>query len=175
MNTEISGRCWTCGDCMTLYQIIPENHWTMEKFDGEAMGNWVFENVEPGIANQPGGFKKLGYDIIIAGESFGCGIKSVEHPIAALKGAGIKLIIAESVSRYSYRNAINLALPILICPGISSGVSRGHQITADLLTGEIKNQTTRKTFTAYALSEFAFQMISAGGLLKYVERSANLQ
>ncbi len=168
MRATITGRCWVCGDDVTVYQVISEDHWTMKRLDGDAMGDWVFEHLEPGIAGQAGGFRKLGYDIVIAGESFGCGSKSVEHPMAALKGAGVRMIIAESVSRYSYRNAINLALPVLICPGVLNKVHRDDQITVDLLSGAVQNLTTGEEFAAYGLGDFALGIINAGGLLEYV-------
>lgn len=173
MNTVITGRSWTCGDKVTVYQVIPEEHWTMTKLDGEAMGNWVFENMEDGICGVEGGFKQLGFDIIVAGKDFGCGSKSVEHPMAALKGAGIKLIIAESVSRYSYRNALNLALPVVICPGITKIVNTGDILSVDLLNGKMVNCTTGEVATAMGLGDFAMEILTAGGLLKYVAAKVN--
>jgi 3-isopropylmalate/(R)-2-methylmalate dehydratase small subunit len=167
LNTVIEGRCWTCGDHITVYQVIPESRWTMDELDGDAMGNWVFEALEDEIAGVEGGFKRLGYEIIIAGKDFGCGSKSVEHPMAALKGAGIKLIIAESFSRYSYRNALNLALPVLICPGITGKVHKDNQIAVDIMSGIITNQTTGEDIQANGLGAFATSIISAGGLIKY--------
>lgn len=165
---SISGRCFVCGDNVTVYQIIPECRWTMKKIDGKAMGSWIFEALEPGIENVENGFKKLNYDIIIAGKDFGCGSKSVEHPMAALKGAGIKLIVAESFSRYSYRNAINLALPVIVCHDITKKVRRNDEITVNLLTGQIRNHTTREAFLAEAMGPFALDIISGGGLLEYI-------
>lgn len=173
MKTTISGACWLCGDNVTVYDIIPEARWTMKTLDGEAMGNWVFETVEPGCRDVPGGFKKQGFRIVIAGDNFGCGAKSVEHPMAALKGAGVELIIAQSVSRYSYRNAINLALPILICPDAPELFHRGDQIEADCATGEIRNLTTGRTVQAAGLGDFAIQIIGAGGLIKLIEKELN--
>lgn len=168
MNTVITGKCWTCGDEVTVYQIVSENHWTMERLDGAAMGNWIFESLEDGIAGVEGGFKKLGFDLVVAGKDFGCGSKSVEHPMAALKGAGIKLIIADSVSRYSYRNAINLALPVVICPGISGKVHKNDRLTVDLINGRILNCTTGEEIYAAGLGSFAMEILAAGGLLNYV-------
>lgn len=164
----IEGRCWTCGDDVTVYQIIPECRWTMKKIDGELMGNWIFETMEPGIKNVEGGFKALNYSIIIAGKDFGCGSKSVEHPMAALKGAGIKLVLAESVSRYSFRNAINLALPVLICPNITKKIHRDDEICVDPLNGLIRNITTGEVLKVERLSQFAIDIISSGGLLGYI-------
>ncbi len=54
-------------------------------------------------------------DIIVAGTNFGCG-SSREHAAICLKAIGISVIIAESFARIFYRNAINLGLPLIVCP-----------------------------------------------------------
>jgi len=164
-----------CGDEVSVYQIIQEEHWTMQRMDAAAMGDWVFETLEPGISGVKGGFKAMGYQIVIAGKSFGCGNKSVEHPMAALKGAGIKLIVAESVSRYSYRNALNLALPVLICPGITEKIHRDDCITVNIQSGTIHNRTTGERWEANGLGSFATGIICAGGLLRYVAQEHRRQ
>ena len=79
----------------------------MNKIDAQEMSHWVFELMEPSAEGSPDFFKRMGLSIVVAGKNFGCGSKSVEHPMAALKGAGVELVLAESFSRYSYRNAIN--------------------------------------------------------------------
>ena len=170
MNTKLQESCWTCGDSVTVYQIISESHWTMKKLDGEEMGNWVFEALEPGIQGVRGGFKALGYEIVVAGENFGCGSKSVEHPMAALKGAGVKLVVAESVSRYSYRNAINLALPVVVCPGITKMARRDDVLNVDIESGLVVNKTTGERLQGCGLNGFAMSILNAGGLLNYIEQ-----
>ncbi|MDR2981565.1 MAG: hypothetical protein LBV12_04880 [Puniceicoccales bacterium] len=168
MDNMISGCCWNCGDDVTVYQIIKEEHWTMQEMDAAAMGNWVFEDLEPRAEGMQGGFKLLGFDIVIAGKNFGCGNKSVEHPMAALIGAGVRLVIAESFSRYNYRNAINLTLPVLTCPGIRQFAHMGDRISANLLSGEIINMTSNQTIQGDGLSEFALKIIASGGLLEHI-------
>jgi len=77
-------------------------------------------------------------------------------------------VIAESFSRYNYRNAINLALPVLVCPGITEFVREGDRLSADLLTGEITNSSSNQTIQGDKLSEFALNLIDNGGLLEHV-------
>ena len=50
----------------------------------------------------------------MAGENFGCG-SSREHAPLAIKGAGIKCVIAKSFARIFFRNSINIGLPMLEC------------------------------------------------------------
>lgn len=175
MSTVIRGKCWCGGDGITVYQIIPELRWTMNKIDAEQMSQWVFEELEPGAENTANAFKQKGFTIVIAGKNFGCGSKSVEHPMAALKGAGIKLVVAESFSRYSYRNAINLGLPVIACPQITKYVQRGDELEVDVMSGKIKNLTTGTEMCASGLGEFAMEIISEGGLLQYIKKKGAVQ
>ena len=69
--------------------------------------------------------------IIVAGANFGCG-SSREHAPIAIKAAGISCVVAESFARIFFRNAINIGLPIVECPGISAQVKEGDRIAVDL-------------------------------------------
>ena len=44
-------------------------------------------------------------DFIVAGENFGCG-SSREHAVWALRGTGIKAVIADSFARIFFRNCV---------------------------------------------------------------------
>jgi len=163
----VKGTVWVCGDNVTAYQIISQKRWTEYGMNEEELGKWAFEGADSSIINVPSGFKNKGYDIVIAGKDFGGGGKSNEHPILAMKGAGVKLVIAESFARYSFRNAINLALPAIKCAGITQLFNTGEKIEVNLLTGEIKNLTTEKALTGIPLSVLSLDLINAGGLLEY--------
>ena len=65
-------------------------------------------------ANRPGWAKQVQKgDIVIAGRNWGCGSS---RPAARLfKALGITVIVADSMSRLFFRNAVNIGLPILIC------------------------------------------------------------
>ena len=106
-------------------------------------------------------------DIMVAQDNFGCG-SSREHAPIAIKASGISLVIANSFARIFYRNAINIGLPILECPDAVNGISAGDVVSCDLATGEIKNETTGKTFQAMPFPPFVQGIIDAGGLLKYL-------
>jgi 3-isopropylmalate/(R)-2-methylmalate dehydratase small subunit len=107
---------------------------------------------------------------VIAGQDFGGGGKSIEHPIVAMKGAGIGLIIAESFSRYTYRNSINLGLPAIKCEGITQAFKTGDEAAVNVLTGEIKNLTTGKTLRGCPLTDFVLGLVESGGLLEYYKK-----
>lgn len=167
MNEIMTGTVWTCGDNVSTYQIIGKKRWTLTGVNQEELGKWAFESAVKDIENVPFGFRELGYTVIVAGHDFCGGGKSIEHPIAAMQGANVQLILAESFSRYGFRNAINRALPAITCPGISQVFKTGDQLEANLLTGEISNLSTGERISGIPLSDHVLKLISAGGLLKY--------
>ena len=86
-----------------------------------------------------------------------------EHAAIALKAVGIGAIIAESFARIFYRNAINLGIPLLICPKITSFLKTGESLGVNLLTGQI---STSKGEIAQAepLSEYMLHILQSGGI-----------
>jgi len=73
-------------------------------------------------------------DIVVVGTNFGYG-SSREHAAITLKAIGVGIILAESFGRIFYRNTINLELPVVICPKISSLVKDGENLNVDLEKG----------------------------------------
>ena len=62
-------------------------------------------------------------DLIVAGKNFGCG-SSRETALAAIKAFGLGCVIAASFARI-FRNAINIALPILESPEAACEIREG--------------------------------------------------
>jgi 3-isopropylmalate/(R)-2-methylmalate dehydratase small subunit len=102
-------------------------------------------------------------DIMVAGRNFGCG-SSREHAPIAIKESGISLIIAESFARIFYRNAINIGLPIVECPGAAQAIEDGDEVEMDFDTGIIRNIRSGKTYSAEPFPKFIQSIITAGGL-----------
>lgn len=169
MNGNIQGKTFVCGDNVTAYQIIAQNRWALG-LNPEELGKWAMEGACPQVLNVEGGFRELHYDIVVGGRDFGGGGKSIEHPIAALQGAGVRLLIADSFSRYSFRNAINRGLPAILCPGISAVVHTGDVLQAELTTGKIRNLTTGQEIQGAPLPGLVLQFVECGGMLAYYRR-----
>ncbi len=169
MKRAISGKAYLCGDNVTAYQIIAQNRWNLGLKEDE-LGKWAMEGVCPEVLNIENGFKDKGFTIVVGGEDFGGGGKSIEHPIAALQGAGVKLLIADSFSRYSFRNAINRGLPAILCPGITKVVCTNDILEADLITGSIRNCTTGVEIQGAPLSDLVLGFVEHGGMLAYYRR-----
>lgn len=173
MNTSFSGKAYVTPDNTTAYKISYSKRWNECGTDAEALGNWLFEPIIPEFANVPGGFRKLGYGIVVSGVDFGGGFKTKDQPVLTVKGAGIRLIVAESFNRIFFRNAINLGMPVLICPGITKMVREGDEVEGDIATGRVRNLTTGEELQGQPLSDLAVELILSGGLLPYWKEKLN--
>ncbi len=106
-------------------------------------------------------------DIIVAEKNFGCG-SSREHAPIAIKAAGISCVIAETFARIFYRNAINIGLPIIECKEAAEGIEAGDEVEIDFDSGKIYNKTKNTEFKGQAFPEFMQKIISAEGLINYI-------
>ena len=166
-NTVFSGKAYVTGDNTTSYLISYPSRWRECGADAEKLGDWMLEPLVPEFKDVPGAFKKLGYEVLISGVDLGGGFKSNDDPALTVKGAGIKLIIAEDINRIFFRNCINLGNAVLECPGITKMVKEGDIVSADIATGVVKNETTNETLQGKPLSELAVSIILADGLIPY--------
>ena len=119
----------------------------------------------------PNFYKKIEEEdwIIVAGKNFGCG-SSREHAPRALLYAGVKAIVAGSFGRIFYRNAINIGLPIIKCPGIVKEVRQGDLIQLNLKDGLIILSASGKTLS---IEKFPLQLLTileSGGLVPYLKK-----
>lgn len=107
-------------------------------------------------------------DIIVAEENFGCGSSREQAPVA-IKAAGVACVVAVSFARIFYRNAINIGLPILVCPEAATEAESGDLLRVDLEKGEVVNITKGKTYQADRFPEFMQEIVAAGGLMAHVK------
>ena len=105
--------------------------------------------------------------IIVGGKNFGCGSSREQAPIA-LKGAGVKCVLAESFARIFYRNVINIGLPALECNGISKEIDEGDILMVDLQNGLIENKTKNSSLQTATLPPFIMGLLEEGGLIPHV-------
>jgi 3-isopropylmalate/(R)-2-methylmalate dehydratase small subunit len=108
-------------------------------------------------------------DIIVADTNFGCG-SSREHAPIAIKTAGVSCVVAKSFARIFYRNAINLALPVLECAEAVDGSESGDELEVDLESGAVRNLTRGTAFQAKPFPDFMLELLQAGGLVEYTRR-----
>jgi 3-isopropylmalate/(R)-2-methylmalate dehydratase small subunit len=159
----LKGNVWKYGDDVNTDYIIPGRY--MELTDPEEMAEKVFEEHDPSFRKgvKPG-------DIVVGRTNFGCG-SSREHAPIALKGNGVSIVLAESFARIFYRNAINIGLPALECPGIHDAVEKGDVLEVDVTGGVVHNLSNDKELKFKPLPPFMVEVLNAGGLAPYLNKT----
>ena len=108
-------------------------------------------------------------DCIVAGDDFGCG-SSREHAVWALRGAGVKTVIAKTFARIFYRNAINNGFYLIESDDALGKINDGDELDIDFKSGLIKNTTSGIDITFNPLPDFAIEIINNGGLLEHIAK-----
>ncbi|MFC1955502.1 3-isopropylmalate dehydratase small subunit [Chloroflexota bacterium] len=106
-------------------------------------------------------------DFIVGGSNFGLG-SSREHAPLVIKMAGIKAILAKSVARIFFRNAINLGLPVLICD--TDKIGDGDELEIDLAVGTVKDITSGNEIAFSRIPDAMICILSEGGLVPYIQK-----
>ncbi len=122
----------------------------------------VLEDADPTFASRV----KAG-DFIVAGSNFGLG-SSREHAPLVIKMAGVSAILAKSVARIFFRNAINLGLPVLICD--TTLIDDGDELEVDLAAGTVKDITSGNQLAFGKIPEVMLHILDEGGLIPYIQK-----
>ncbi len=109
-------------------------------------------------------------DCVVAGDDFGCG-SSREHAVWALRGAGVKTVIAKTFARIFYRNAINNGFYLIESPEALCAINDGDIVEINFKTGVIKNKTEGIDIKFKPLTDFALEIINDGGLLEHIMKT----
>jgi 3-isopropylmalate/(R)-2-methylmalate dehydratase small subunit len=157
----LAGRAWKFGDDVDTDAIIPGRHLVIN--DPIELAEHIFEGIRPEMAAQV-----AKGDIVVAGENFGCG-SSREHAPLALKGAGIRAVVARSFARIFFRNAINIGLPLFICSD-SEKIRDGDLVEIDMAAGLIHDLSRDEICKTTPLPPFLQEIVAAGGLVEYAKR-----
>ena len=156
MKETITGKIIVVGDNIDTDQIYPGRFLAIT--DPKEIGSHCLCGVDEGIAAS---FPQGG--IVVAGRNFGCG-SSREHAPIALLNMGAAAVIADSFARIFFRNAINLGLPTIVCPGIAKHVENGQTLTISLADGTVKVEETGEILQSQPLGEQAVKILEAGGI-----------
>lgn len=148
-------------DHINTDEIIPARYLTSDK--EEELAKYAMEDIDKEFVNKV----KMG-DFIVAGEDFGCG-SSREHAVWALRGAGVRAVIASSFARIYYRNSLNNGFLAIESKDIDKKINNGDEVEIDLEKGMIKNLTKGEEYDFMPLPEFALEMIEKGGLLNLIK------
>ncbi|HVL47925.1 MAG TPA: 3-isopropylmalate dehydratase small subunit [Candidatus Thermoplasmatota archaeon] len=130
--------------------------------DWDHLGDHVFEGESPDLPKRA---KAAAF--VVAGKNFGCG-SSREQAVMAIKQAGIRCVIAPTFARIFYRNAINLALPVLEAD--VSGIEDRDEIEVDLATGRITNLTRGTVVQGRGIPDDVRAIVEDGGLIEHLKK-----
>jgi len=165
-DTILKGRAFKFGDNVSTDHIIPGKYAHLRS-DLPELAKHVMEDADPTFASKvkPG-------DFIIAGKNFGLG-SSREHAALVIKIAGVSAILAKSVARIFFRNAINQGLPVLICD--TDKVDAGDEIEVNLATGVVIDLTKRVQLTFGKIPKVMLDILGEGGLVPYITKHGNFE
>lgn len=158
--TIVEGRVWYIKEDNIDTDMIFHNRY-LPITDPKEMGQYIFDNLEgfENFANecQPD-------DIVLVQKNFGSG-SSRQQAVDGFKALGISAIIAESYGAIYERNAINAAMPIMTYKSLKGlNLENADVLTADFVTGIIKNKTKNVQIQADPFSEVQLEIYKTGGL-----------
>ena len=148
-------------DHINTDEIIPARYLNIDK--EEELAKHAMEDLDKNFIKKV----KQG-DFIVAGENFGCG-SSREHAVWALRGAGIKAVIADSFARIFFRNCINNGFYVIELKDASKKIRNGDELKINIEKGIINDLTNKKEYKFVPFPKFAVDIIKVGGLLNYVK------
>ncbi len=157
----LSGKAFKFGDSISIDHIIPGRLAHLRSNLPE-LAKHVLEDADPTFVSRV----KAG-DFIVAGGNFGLG-SSREHAPLVIKMAGVSAILAKSVARIFFRNAINLGLPVLICD--TALINDGDELEIDLAAGTVKDITNGNQLTFGRIPEVMLHILDEGGLIPYIQK-----
>ena len=157
----LKGRVFKFGDNISTDHIVPGRLAHLRSNLPE-LAKHVMEDADPSFASRV----KAG-DFIVAGNNFGLG-SSREHAPLVIKMAGVSAILAKSVARIFFRNAINLGLPVLLCD--TALIDDGDELEVDLATGTAKDITNGNQLAFGKIPEVMLHILDEGGLIPYIKK-----
>jgi 3-isopropylmalate/(R)-2-methylmalate dehydratase small subunit len=151
-------RVWRVGSDVDTDALAPGS-WMQHGVD--VIAQHCLESLRPDFATgvQAG-------DVLVAGRNFGIG-SSREQAAAALRHLGVAAVLAPSYSGLFFRNAFNLGLLLLTCPGCDV-IHEGEKIAFDARSGVVTRQHGQ-VLQAEPIPPFLLAMVEAGGLLPQLQ------
>ena len=154
-------------DHINTDEIIPARYLNTD--DETELAKHCLEDLDKDFVN-----KVKPNDVIVAGEDFGCG-SSREHAVWAIRGAGVRIVIAKSFARIFYRNAINNGFYAIESKDALEKINDGDELEIDYEAGLIKNKTAGTDIKFTPLPDFALEIINDGGLLEHITKNQKVK
>ena len=162
----LRGRAFKFGDGISTDHIIPGRYARLRSNLPE-LAQHVLEDADPTFVTRV----KAG-DFIVGGSNFGLG-SSREHAPLVIKMAGVSAILAKTVARIFFRNAINLGLPVLQCD--TDKIDDGDELEVDLAAGTVKDITNGNQLTFGKIPEVMLHILDEGGLIPYIKKHGDFR
>lgn len=153
---QYQGRAWKYGNNVNTDVIFPGKY-TYTIKDVAEMAKHALEDLDPQFAStvKPG-------DIVVGGSNWGCG-SSREQAVTCLVAAGVKVLVAKSIARIYFRNAVNGGLLPVVCPAAVEAIQNGETVSIDVDACTIL--CAGGTFEFPPLSPSLKAILEAGGLI----------
>ena len=159
------GKCWKFGDNLGIDGDIMPLRFALEReLDPMILKDYLLTKIDKDFPNKvsPG-------DIIVAGKRFGQGNPHIQG-FLGIKGHKLGLV-AESIPRGSFRNAINAGIPFLTnCNDITKKVNNGDNLEINFETGLFMNMSIDLKIKFKPLQTQLLNIIRNGGWKKSFEK-----
>jgi 3-isopropylmalate/(R)-2-methylmalate dehydratase small subunit len=162
----LKGKAHKFGDSISTDHIIPGRYAHLRSNLPE-LAKHVLEDADPNFVSRV----KRG-DFVVGRNNFGLG-SSREHAPLVIKMAGVSAILAKSVARIFFRNAINLGLPVLICN--TDKIDDGDELEVDLAEGTVRDKTNGSVLTFGKIPEVMLRILNEGGLIPYIQKHGDIK
>ena len=163
MTIDLEGRAVLLGDDINTDYIISSSR-KKDTLDPGVLRHFLFESIDPALA----GAIRHG-DMLVAGRNFGCG-SAMEVAVTAVVAAGIRVVLARSVARTYYRNAINNGLIPVECDTRGIAADARLHLRLDDDGARIMDQTSGRAITGHPLPAIMLQILGEGGLVPYFRK-----
>lgn len=162
----LKGNAFKFGDGISTDHIIPGRYAHLRSNLPE-LAKHVLEDADTTFASRvkPG-------DLVVGGSNFGLG-SSREHAPLVIKMSGVSAVLAKSVARIFFRNAINLGLPVLICD--TDRIDDGDELEVDLESSTVRDLTNGNVLTFGKIPGVMLDILNEGGLIPYIEKHGDLK
>jgi 3-isopropylmalate/(R)-2-methylmalate dehydratase small subunit len=162
----LQGKAHKLGDSISTDHIIPGRYASLRSNLPE-LAKHVLEDADVNFVKKvkPG-------DFVVGGSNFGLG-SSREHAPLVIKMAGVQAILAKSVARIFFRNAINLGLPVLICD--TDKINNGDELEIDLKAGTVRDKTNGALLTFGKIPGVMLRILDEGGLIPYIQKHGDIK
>jgi len=156
----LRGKAIKLGDDISTDHIIP-GRFAHLRSNLPELARHIFEDTLPAFTSRV----NQG-DFVVGGKNFGLG-SSREHAPVVIKMAGISAILAKSVARIFFRNAINQGVPVLLCD--TDRISDGDELEINLTGSVVTDLTSGVKLSCGRMPPLMAAILDEGGLIPYIQ------